>query len=288
MNRRFPRVLASGGLVVLLALSSSPAPVLAGPESSITASFNGPPDPTVGDSRGGVLSFSEAGSGTPAAGGAPVDPCYNGNYHLRGSVPVPPWGIDAGPAAGVVNIPTWFWTTGYSGGIIKSRTVEVTRHVCNNGVPQDLDYTAEVDLWPSTWTWTWGDDPRDTETGQCPDLTNPNSQFDLALADWQWVEDLLDLVPVPNSCTQWVMGQKDQPFRTHTYQASSAGTNRGFVVALDIQFKGQIGLGNGDPSDPRHWISLDSVMHDPIPVQHASTYLPVREMESILVPAPGT
>jgi len=270
MNGRLRAAFTSLGLIGALAVSVGP--VQAGGPTNVTVTVTQPPGPTVGPAPPATMGFGQqgsggsSGSGSAGAGGVgvltgPPPPCEPGPYDLDGSVTIPGFGIASGPRLGIVNISTWFWTTPYTGGVVPSRTVTARRQLCNGDTPYVKSYQAEVDLWPETYTWSWGDGKPDYG-GSCLDPTDARN---------------------PHQCSDDALGQQNQASVAHTYTDSSLGLSQGYVVRLTVQFTGRLGIDDG--TGHFNFYSLESLDAMP-PPQEASTYLPVRELEAILVPAP--
>jgi hypothetical protein len=208
---------------------------------------------------GQYVDFSGSRDGTPAsynstdgaASAGPIDPdapppCVVGPVRVTDQIKLPSIDIQTSPEAkGVVNVPTWFWVGGYHGAWLTT-TVRGTQHVCDGG-PHDITVGLDLDIWPESYKWDFGDGS--TRSDACQDTDKPSA------------------------CPAG-LGTPDSPRISHTYQLSSYkyGDKGGFPVLLSIGYRGRITTHGG--------ILIATFT---IPQLTYSMTLPVREVESVLV-----
>jgi|SRR5579864_7512422 len=150
--------------------------------------------------------------------------------------------------AGLVGMPTWLWNPYYDGQEINSKTFTGWHITCTNDQPNPpIQITLVMHAWPISYHWKFGDGGE--QQGQCGQEK------------------------VEGTCPQNALGQPNTGDLQHTYEVSSPDTV-GYHITLHVEFGVDISIDGGTPQ------FLPKIPED------ADLYVPVREVQSVLVPVP--
>lgn len=256
------RLVSLGAAVTLLAGITQPVAADGGTTAPgdasappVTVNPNGPADAAQVDVTATTSDSGGPGRvlmGTPSGSTSAPCPLPRGITHLTDVIPLPPVNIETGPPAkqgAVVGVPTWFWADGNVGDWFKAKSLSGYYWSCSLN-PDGSENWVKHDVAVPVVVWAahyvW-----DFGDGSKPHEGSCGTEKE------------------QKDCADSALGVANGPAVQNTYASSTA---KGYTVKVSVSFEAILDGQTNVPIGPF--------------TQGDSISLPVREIQSVLVPVP--